>query len=1216
MNTRNLKPHLFPVACESAAVPDGPLTAAFPVAGEERVAADGEITVFLASQAPRTLSCDEFDLSSSKILVSDETGKIIEFGEDFNYAPFLHYKSFQRHILIPAGGMAICMSRTAGKALTFYDLARENAEFSHCTTGCFTDLKATYAGSTLTMAFRPASPLPEPATDFLFVGNSGTYVYNIPAIFRNMARAVGKNVNVDYCTIGGAWLYQYADETDYRGKKLRDMLAKKKYDFVVFHDNSSAQAEKIRQALTILIPLARQAGASPMLYMRYVSGSRCGEFYEWTKGIYNCYTEEGRKYGIPVAPAAGAFYNCVAEHPEIDLYAEDRDHHSKAGAYLIASVCLEAFLHVSPVGNGFYSGVDPAVEKILQEIALRSCREAPDSFSQKKITLDLPPSPVPVPFSHPPYNREPAGKDASSQRSFPVDCAIENPAIAVGEPMTGTFPVAGEERVAADGEITVFLASQAPRTLSCDEFDLSRSKILVSDETGKIVEFGEDFSYAPFRHYKSFQRHILIPAGGMAICLSRTAGKALTFYDLARENTEFSHCTMGCFTDLKATYAGSTLTMAFRPASPLPEPATDFLFVGNSGTNVYNIPTVFRNMARAAGKNVNVDYCTIGGAWLYQYADETDDRGKKLRDMLAKKKYDFVVFQDYSKAPAEKFRQALAVLVPLVRQAGASPMLYMRYLGGYLCDEFYERSKGLFNCYAEAGKTYGIPVAPATVAYYNCTVKHPEIDLYAEDRSHQSKAGAYLIAGVFLEAFLHVNPVGNGFWSCLNSSTEKVLQKVAFQACQERSESFPEKKITLDLSPNPVPVPFSHPPYVREPMGNDASCPRSFPVDCAIENPAIAVDKPMAGTFAVAGEDRAAADGEITVFRATTADREISCDEYDLTRNKVLVANGKGRIVEFGKCFYFNPLRKYASFQRHIHIPANGMAICLSETAGKALEFFDLARENAYFSSSTTTCFTDLKASYDGGVLTLSYRPAPPHPEPPIDFLFVGNSATFVHNTPTIFRNMARAAGKNVNVDYCMFGGARLLQYADEKNERGEKLRDMLAKKKYDFIVFHDAGRAPAEDTHRALTTLIPLARQAGGAPLLYMRYSDMVSRGDFYERAIDHFNCYSSAGGMYGIPVAPSALAYYNCTAEHPEITLYAEDLDHHSKAGAYLNACVFLQTFLHIDPVGNKFRSGVDPEVEKILQGIALRTCQEITDQFPEKEITLDLSRPITAP
>lgn len=238
----------------------------------------------------------------------------------------------------------------------------------------------------------------------------------------------------------------------------------------------------------------------------------------------------------------------------------------------------------------------------------------------------------------------------------------------------------------------------------------------------------------------------------------------------------------------------------------------------------------------------------------------------------------------------------------------------------------------------------------------------------------------------------------------------------------------------------------------------------------------------------------------------------------------------------------------------------------------------------------------DILASYQNGKLTLHF-----HPEKEIpgggkaSFLFVENSATFIASIPLIFKHLAYNEGQNIPVEFCTFGGATLMEYADKNHDYGKTFRDLLNQNDYDFIVLQDAGRLPSADTHKALETLISLIRKNAPSPLIYMRYSDMVNHGDFFERPIGHCNCYAAAGKKYGIPVAPAAVAYYNCVSEHPEINLYSGDLDHHSLLGAYLNACVFLRAFLNLNPVGNLFLAGINPETAKILQRIAEHTCHE---------------------
>lgn len=388
------RPRFFPVARAglSPVIPGGEaIEETFPVAGFDRVASAGEITVFPASSSGRLLSCDEFDLSGSRVLVADGAGRVVASGDSFTHDPRRLWKSFQRQIPIPPGGMAVCLSKTADRAGGFYELAHENAFFSPSTTPVFADLRVFPGKGSLSFAYRPTALRPGPMADFLFVGNSGVYVYNIPTLFRDMARDAGRNVNADYCTFGGARLSQYADGTDDRGKALRAILAAKRYDFIVFHDASRAPAEETWRALEALVPLAGRNGAKPLLYMRYPAGSLCGEFQKWSKALFDCYTEAGRRFGMAVAPAAVAYFDCVAGHPGVDLYAEGRDHQSKAGAYLIACVLLRSFLGVDPIGSGFRSGLDHALEATLREVAAGSCARAGDPFAGRKVSLDLSP---------------------------------------------------------------------------------------------------------------------------------------------------------------------------------------------------------------------------------------------------------------------------------------------------------------------------------------------------------------------------------------------------------------------------------------------------------------------------------------------------------------------------------------------------------------------------------------------------------------------------------------------------------------------------------------------------------------------------------------------------------------------------------------------------------------------------------------------------------
>jgi hypothetical protein len=72
-----------------------------------------------------------------------------------------------------------------------------------------------------------------------FIGNSYTYVNDVPGMFVQLALAGGINVTKDQVTPGGSSIYQHANQSLDMGKQTKTMLqAKAGWDFVVFQDQS------------------------------------------------------------------------------------------------------------------------------------------------------------------------------------------------------------------------------------------------------------------------------------------------------------------------------------------------------------------------------------------------------------------------------------------------------------------------------------------------------------------------------------------------------------------------------------------------------------------------------------------------------------------------------------------------------------------------------------------------------------------------------------------------------------------------------------------------------------------------------------------------------------------------------------------------------------------------------------------------------------------
>jgi hypothetical protein len=90
---------------------------------------------------------------------------------------------------------------------------------------------------------------------------------------------------------------------------------------------------------------------------------------EMTQGLADAYTEAGRQNRAHVVPAGLAFARSIAKRPDVNLYVADKRHPSMAGTYLAACTLLASVHGVSPVGNTYTAGLDPAIARHLQETA-------------------------------------------------------------------------------------------------------------------------------------------------------------------------------------------------------------------------------------------------------------------------------------------------------------------------------------------------------------------------------------------------------------------------------------------------------------------------------------------------------------------------------------------------------------------------------------------------------------------------------------------------------------------------------------------------------------------------------------------------------------------------------------------------------------------------------------------------------------------------------
>lgn len=185
----------------------------------------------------------------------------------------------------------------------------------------------------------------------------------------------------------------------------------------------------------------------------------------------------------------------------------------------------------------------------------------------------------------------------------------------------------------------------------------------------------------------------------------------------------------------------------------MPTEPSRVLFVGNSLIFAGGgVDLAFQRLAAAAGHDVTVDRQTVGGMTLATHATRPETLAA-----IREGGYDTVILQEQSNYPItnrEQFHAAVRALVPIIREAGAQPWLYMTWTykqtfrdldpsGGAM-------TRQLAEAYESIGAELDVPVIPAGRVWQR-TLDGTDLELY-EDLHHQNATGAELVARVVMQS--------------------------------------------------------------------------------------------------------------------------------------------------------------------------------------------------------------------------------------------------------------------------------------------------------------------------------------------------------------------------------------------------------------------------------------------------------------------------------
>jgi hypothetical protein len=213
------------------------------------------------------------------------------------------------------------------------------------------------------------------STRVLFIGNSYTYVNDLPSVFTQLACSGQHLVETGLLAPGGWTLADHLNDSS-----TQTELEAQKWDYVVLQEQSIVPAlEQTRTqymypAARILVKWIRENGEEPMFFMTWGHRDGVPEYglngYETMQQQLTIgYLTIADELDAPVAPVGSAWEQVRQQDPEINLWQDDGSHPTESGTYLAACVFYAAIFHESPEGLTYTAQIPVDTAEALQSIA-------------------------------------------------------------------------------------------------------------------------------------------------------------------------------------------------------------------------------------------------------------------------------------------------------------------------------------------------------------------------------------------------------------------------------------------------------------------------------------------------------------------------------------------------------------------------------------------------------------------------------------------------------------------------------------------------------------------------------------------------------------------------------------------------------------------------------------------------------------------------------
>ena len=230
----------------------------------------------------------------------------------------------------------------------------------------------------------------------LFIGNSYTYVNNMPVILDSISSSLGDHVDYDSQTPGGYTFQSHAGNALTYSK-----INSNAWDYVVLQAQSQEPSFPDAQVNSGTIPYAQQIADSVyannfcsevLMFMTW--GRENGDpqwapistFEGMNDRLRDAYLRMADTVQGSVSPVGSAWIYVRENFPTINLYTGDGSHPSLEGSYLAACTFYASVFRKSPIGASFTSGLSAGVAANLQEAASIAVLDSIDLWNLRPIS--------------------------------------------------------------------------------------------------------------------------------------------------------------------------------------------------------------------------------------------------------------------------------------------------------------------------------------------------------------------------------------------------------------------------------------------------------------------------------------------------------------------------------------------------------------------------------------------------------------------------------------------------------------------------------------------------------------------------------------------------------------------------------------------------------------------------------------------------------------